>query len=103
MSILANRYASSAMKEIWSAESKIKAERNLWIAVMKAQAELGFDIPASAIADYEKVKNQVDLTSIDKREKELRHDVKCKGADRRVQCSRRSSIHPHRHDKSRPN
>jgi adenylosuccinate lyase len=78
MSILANRYASSAMKEIWSQESKITAERNLWIAVMKAQAELGFDIPASAIADYEKVKNQVDLTSIDKREKELRHDVKAR-------------------------
>jgi adenylosuccinate lyase len=78
MSILANRYASSAMKEIWSAESKITAERNLWIAVMKAQAELGFDIPASAIADYEKVKNQIDLASIDKREKELRHDVKAR-------------------------
>ena len=78
MSILADRYASSAMKEIWSAESKITAERNLWIAVMKAQAELGFDIPPSAIADYEKVKNQIDLASIDKREKELRHDVKAR-------------------------
>jgi adenylosuccinate lyase len=66
------------MKEIWSAESKITAERNLWIAVMKAQAALGFDIPASAIADYEKVKNQIDLASIDKREKELRHDVKAR-------------------------
>jgi len=66
------------MKEIWSQESKITAERNLWIAVMKAQAELGFDIPASAIADYEKVKNQIDLASIDKREKELRHDVKAR-------------------------
>jgi len=66
------------MKEIWSQESKITAERNLWIAVMKAQAELGFEIPASAIADYEKVKNQIDLASIDKREKELRHDVKAR-------------------------
>ncbi len=65
MSILADRYASSTMKEIWSAESKITSERNLWIAIMKAQAELGFDIPASAIADYEKVKNQIDLASID--------------------------------------
>ena len=54
MSILADRYASSAMKQIWSAQSKILAERNLWIAVMKAQAQLGFDIPTSAIADYEK-------------------------------------------------
>jgi len=78
MSILSDRYASPAMKEIWSAESKIRAERNLWISVMKAQAKLGFDIPASAIAEYEKVKDKVDLNSIDKREKELRHDVKAR-------------------------
>jgi adenylosuccinate lyase len=78
MSILADRYASSAMKQIWSAQSKILAERNLWIAVMKAQAQLGFEIPASAIADYEKVIKQIDLASIDKREKELRHDVKAR-------------------------
>ena len=78
MSILADRYASSAMKEIWSPESKIRAERNLWIAVMKAQAKLGFDIPEKAISDYEKVINSIDLASIDKREKELRHDVKAR-------------------------
>jgi len=78
MSILSDRYASPAMKEIWSAESKIHAERNLWISVMKAQAKLGFDIPASAIAEYEKVKENVDLNSIDKREKVLRHDVKAR-------------------------
>jgi adenylosuccinate lyase len=78
MSTLADRYASDAMKDIWSTESKIRAERNLWIAVMKTQAELGFDIPAKAIADYEKVRDQIDLISIDKREKELRHDVKAR-------------------------
>jgi adenylosuccinate lyase len=78
MSVLSGRYASPAMKEIWSAESKIRAERNLWISVMKAQAKLGFDIPSSAIAEYEKVKEKIDLASIDKREKELRHDVKAR-------------------------
>jgi adenylosuccinate lyase len=78
MSILSDRYASPTMKEIWSAESKIRAERNLWISVMKAQAKLGFDIPASAIAEYEKVQEKIDLASIDKREKELRHDVKAR-------------------------
>jgi len=55
MSLLAQRYSSQAMIDIWSQESKIRAERNLWISVMKTQAQLGFDIPASAIADYEKV------------------------------------------------
>ena len=78
MSLLAQRYSSQAMIDIWSQESKIRAERNLWISVMKTQAQLGFDIPASAIADYEKVKEQIDLASIDKREKELRHDVKAR-------------------------
>jgi adenylosuccinate lyase len=78
MSILADRYASSAMKEIWSAESKIRAERSLWVTVMKAQAKLGFDIPEKAISDYEKVITSIDLASIDKRERELRHDVKAR-------------------------
>ena len=78
MSVLSDRYASQAMKDIWSAHSKILAERNLWITVMKTQASLGFDIPPYAIADYEKVKTQIDLVSIDKREKELRHDVKAR-------------------------
>ena len=78
MSLLADRYASSAMKQIWSPQAKMLAERNLWIAVMKAQASLGFEIPATAIANYEKVKEQIDLASIDKREKELRHDVKAR-------------------------
>lgn len=78
MSILADRYASQAMKEIWSAQSKVLAERKLWITVMKTQAAMGFDIPAAAIADYEKVIDQIDLVSIDTREKELRHDVKAR-------------------------
>jgi adenylosuccinate lyase len=78
MSILADRYASKAMKDIWSPESKILAERNLWITVMKAQAKLGFDIPAQVIADYDKAKTQIDLAIIDKRERELRHDVKAR-------------------------
>jgi adenylosuccinate lyase len=45
---------------------------------MKAQAKLGFDIPEKAISDYEKVITSIDLESIDKRERELRHDVKAR-------------------------
>jgi adenylosuccinate lyase len=78
MSILADRYASAEMKQIWSPKSKISAERDLWITVMRAQNDLGFEIPLSAIADYEAVKGNIDLASIDKRELELRHDVKAR-------------------------
>lgn len=76
--ILAARYASDAMCRIWSPEQKIIFERELWIAVMKAQRELGLGIPDDAIAAYERVKNDVNLESIAGRERHLRHDVKAR-------------------------
>lgn len=66
------------MRDIWSAEAKIVAERKLWIAVMRAQSGLGHAIASNVISDYEKVINKVDLASIDAREKSLRHDVKAR-------------------------
>ncbi|HEY3293482.1 MAG TPA: adenylosuccinate lyase [Candidatus Nanopelagicaceae bacterium] len=78
MSVLASRYASSQMREIFAPEAKIVAERKLWLSVARAQAKLGYEIPESVIADYEKVLNNVDLQSIDAREKKTRHDVKAR-------------------------
>ena len=77
-STLATRYASNAMRSIWSPKDKIIAERKLWIAVMRAQQDLGLAISEKAIADYEKVITNVDLNSIDQREKVTRHDVKAR-------------------------
>src|ERR1700760_306702 len=76
--VLANRYASADMVAIWSPEAKIVAERRLWLAVLRAQAELGVEVPATAIADYERVLDDVDLASISARERVLRHDVKAR-------------------------
>jgi len=76
--ILAERYASPAITEIWSAEGRIVLEREFWIAVMKAQKELGIDIPQEAIHAYESVKDQVNLPSIMERERITRHDVKAR-------------------------
>jgi adenylosuccinate lyase len=76
--VLAERYASPAMRAIWSAHGRILIERDLWLAVMKAQRDLGLKIPEAAIADYERVKDQVDLASIDQRERALLHDVKAR-------------------------
>ena len=78
MSVLADRYASAAMRSIWSPESKIIQERKLWIAVMRAQSGLGHSIRQDVIADYERVLNEVNLASIDTREKLTRHDVKAR-------------------------
>lgn len=78
MSVLANRYASAEMRAIFAPEQKIIAERQLWIAVARAQSQLGHAIDSSVIADYEKVISKVDLASIDAREKITRHDVKAR-------------------------
>ncbi|MCP1388431.1 adenylosuccinate lyase [Corynebacterium sp. TA-R-1] len=76
--VLSNRYASPEMATLWSAEHKIILERQLWIAVMRAQQDLGVEIPAGAIEDYERVIEQVDLASIARREAVTRHDVKAR-------------------------
>jgi adenylosuccinate lyase len=76
--VLAQRYASPEMVAIWSPEDKIIAERRLWLAVLRAQRELGVDVPAGALGDYEAVIDQVDLASIAARERVTRHDVKAR-------------------------
>jgi adenylosuccinate lyase len=76
--VLAERYASPAMKGIWSQTGRVALERDFWIAVMKAQRDLGVPIPAEAIKDYERVKTRIDLASIDKRERITLHDVKAR-------------------------
>jgi adenylosuccinate lyase len=76
--VLAARYASEPMVELWSPERKVRLERELWVAVMAAQRDLGVDIPAEAIDDYRAVIDTVDLSSIEARERVTRHDVKAR-------------------------
>ena len=78
VNLLATRYASAEMRAIFAPESKILAERKLWIAVMRAQSTLGHPISPEIISDYERVINNIDLDSIDEREKLTRHDVKAR-------------------------
>ncbi len=76
--VLAERYASPAMRDIWSARGRIALERDLWIAVLEEQRALGLKIPAAAVADYERVRATIDLDSIEARERALLHDVKAR-------------------------
>jgi len=76
--VLAERYASAPMQQVWSPEGKVRRERELWIAVLRAQADLGLSISEEDIEAYESVKDQVDLASITRRERISRHDVKAR-------------------------
>ncbi|WP_240759712.1 adenylosuccinate lyase, partial [Phytoactinopolyspora endophytica] len=76
--VLASRYASPELTRLWSAEHKIVLERQLWLAVLRAQRELGVDIPDGVVEDYESVQHDVNLDSIAARERITRHDVKAR-------------------------
>lgn len=76
--VLATRYASPEMAELWSARHKVILERRLWIAVLEAQRDAGVDVPDGALEAYREVVTQVDLDSITERERITRHDVKAR-------------------------
>jgi adenylosuccinate lyase len=66
------------MTALWSPEHKVVLERQLWVAVLRAQADLGVPVAAGSVAAYEKVLADVDLASIAARERVTRHDVKAR-------------------------
>jgi adenylosuccinate lyase len=70
------------MATVWSPAHKVLLERQLWVAVLRAQAELGVDVPSGAIEAYQAIVDQgtdaVDVDSIAARERVTRHDVKAR-------------------------
>jgi adenylosuccinate lyase len=76
--VLAARYASDEMCGLWSAEHKVVLERRFWLAVLRAQEDLGVAVAPGAVAAYEAVVDRVDLVSIAARERVTKHDVKAR-------------------------
>ncbi|MFP5319674.1 MAG: adenylosuccinate lyase [Acidimicrobiia bacterium] len=76
--VLAARYASPEVVELWSPRTKVVLERRLWLAVLRAQRDLGVEVPDGVIEAYEAVVEDVDLASIEARERVTRHDVKAR-------------------------
>ena len=76
--LLATRYASEPMAELWSPRHKVVLERRLWVAVLEAQRDLGVSVPDGVIEDYRAVVDSVDPASIEARERITRHDVKAR-------------------------
>src|SRR5690606_31856497 len=80
--VLATRYAGADLAAIWSPEHKIVLERQLWLAVLQAQRDLGIEVPDGVVEAYAAVVARgvdgVDLDSIAERERVTRHDVKAR-------------------------
>lgn len=72
---LSSRYASDYMKELFSSDTRYKTWRKLWVALAKAEKELGLPITAEQIEDMQNHIDDIDYECVAEREKEVRHDV----------------------------
>lgn len=70
-----SRYASAEMQYIFSADNKFRTWRRLWIALARAEKNLGLPITDEQIAELEKYKDDINYDVAQAREKEVRHDV----------------------------
>ena len=72
---LAERYASKAMLELWSPQTRHGYWRRLWLALAEAERELGVPIPDEAIAQMRAHLDDIDFDAVAAYEKRFRHDV----------------------------
>ena len=63
------------MLELFSARTRIKTWRRLWIALARAEHKLGLNISKEQIEDLEAHLDDIDFEMAAQREKEVRHDV----------------------------
>lgn len=69
------RYASEAMSKIFSLQHKHEVWRQIWIALARAEKDLGLPITNDQIEELQKHKNSIDFSNVEKHEKKLKHDV----------------------------
>ncbi len=72
---LAERYASAAMLELWSARTRYGLWRQLWLALAEAQRELGVEIPDEALRQMRENLGEIDFDAVAAYERRFRHDV----------------------------
>ncbi|MEO8910866.1 MAG: adenylosuccinate lyase [Gemmatimonadaceae bacterium] len=72
---LAERYASTAMLELWSPATRYGLWRRLWLALAESEQELGVAIPETALRQMRANLDNIDFDAIAGYEKRFRHDV----------------------------
>lgn len=92
ISPLSTRYASKEMQYIFSQNFKFRTWRKLWIALAKAEKELGLNITEEQIAEMEAHKDDINYDVAEAREKEVRHDVMSHVYAYGVQCPKAEPI-----------
>ena len=72
---LSSRYASDEMLYLFSADKKFTTWRRLWVALARAEMELGLPVTQEQLDELEAHINDIDYEKAAQWEKKLRHDV----------------------------
>ena len=89
---LSNRYASRQMQEIFSPDRKFKTWRRLWIALARAESELGLPVTPEQVAEMEAQAENINYEDAQKRERQVRHDVMAHVYAYGLQCPKAKGI-----------
>ena len=72
---LSSRYASDEMQYIFSPDKKFTTWHKLWVALARAEMELGLPVTEEQVAELEAHADEIDYDKAAEYEKKLRHDV----------------------------
>ena len=72
---LSTRYASDYMLRLFSAETRIRTWRALWVSLARAEHRLGLPVTREQVEELEAHVNDIDFEAAAAREREVRHDV----------------------------
>ena len=72
---LSSRYASKYMLELFSADTRTKQWRKLWVSLANAEMKLGLPVTEEQVKELEANIDNIDYECVKQREKEVRHDV----------------------------
>ena len=72
---LSSRYASDEMQYIFSPDKKFSTWRRLWVALARAEMELGLPVTQEQVDELESHLTDIDYEKAAQWEKKLRHDV----------------------------
>lgn len=69
------RYASAYMLRLFSPDMRYTTWRKLWVSLARAEKELGLPVTEEQVKELEEHIYDIDYETVEKREKEVRHDV----------------------------
>lgn len=89
---LVERYSSPEMIRLFSADTKFRTWRRLWIALAEAERRLGLPVTSAQIAEMRRAADSINYDAAEHWERRLRHDVMAHIRAFGEQCPRAKGI-----------